>query len=179
MCDVRAGFERPTWDEYFMLQAELAKLRSNCMAKSVGAVIVKDNRQLATGYNGTPPGAKNCHEGGCPRCSERVDGKLASGEGLERCLCSHAEANAIMHCAILGIGTGVSGVSLYSTMAPCLECTKMAVTIGVKRIVCLEEYAESDMGLVAGSGVSIVRLDKSRVSYWANRLAARYNAEKS
>ena len=44
-------FERPSWDEYFMLQAELAKLRSNCMTRKVGAVIVRDHRQIATGYN--------------------------------------------------------------------------------------------------------------------------------
>lgn len=52
------SFERPSWDEYFMLQAELAKLRSNCMTRQVGAVIVRNNRQIATGYNGTPPGVK-------------------------------------------------------------------------------------------------------------------------
>ena len=51
-------FDRPNWDEYFMLQAELAKLRSNCMTRQVGAVIVRNHRQLATGYNGTPPGIK-------------------------------------------------------------------------------------------------------------------------
>ena len=55
-----AQFERPSWDEYFMLQAELAKLRSNCMTRKVGAVIVRNHRQIATGYNGTPPGIKNC-----------------------------------------------------------------------------------------------------------------------
>ena len=54
------SFERPSWDEYFMLQAELAKLRSNCMTRQVGAVIVREHRQIATGYNGTPPGIKNC-----------------------------------------------------------------------------------------------------------------------
>ena len=53
------SFERPSWDEYFMLQAELAKLRSNCMTRQVGAVIVREHRQIATGYNGTPPGIKN------------------------------------------------------------------------------------------------------------------------
>ena len=60
-----SSFERPTWDEYFMLQAELAKLRSNCMTRQVGAVIVRDHRQIATGYNGTPPGVKNCFPSGC------------------------------------------------------------------------------------------------------------------
>ena len=53
-------FKRPSWDEYFMLQAELAKLRSNCITRQVGAVIAREHRQLATGYNGTPPGIKNC-----------------------------------------------------------------------------------------------------------------------
>jgi len=58
-----SSFDRPGWDEYFMLQAELAKLRSNCVTRQVGAVIVRNHRQLATGYNGTPPGIKNCFEG--------------------------------------------------------------------------------------------------------------------
>ena len=97
------SFDRPNWDEYFMLQAELAKLRSNCITRQVGAVIVRDHRQLATGYNGTPPGIKNCFEGGCKRCQLRMEGKIESGASLDRCLCNHAEANAIMHCAILGI----------------------------------------------------------------------------
>ena len=70
-CIVKKEFERPTWDEYFMLQAELAKLRSNCITRQVGAVIVRDHRQIATGYNGTPPGVKNCYEGGCRRCQLR------------------------------------------------------------------------------------------------------------
>jgi len=83
---------RPTWDEYFMLQAEIAKLRSNCLTRQIGAVIVRDNRQIATGYNGTPPGILNCIDGGCKRCQERMNGKLNSGVNLERCLCTHAEA---------------------------------------------------------------------------------------
>ena len=109
------GFERPNWDEYFMLQAKLAALRSNCITRHVGAVIVRDHRQLATGYNGTPPGIKNCFEGGCKRCSDRMEGKIKAGESLGKCLCNHAEANAIMHCAILGIEAGVKGATLYST----------------------------------------------------------------
>ena len=99
-------FTRPSWDEYFMLQAELAKLRSNCITRKVGAVIARDHRQLATGYNGTPPGIKNCYEGGCKRCTDRMEGNIKSGEALDRCVCNHAEANAIMHCAILGIEAG-------------------------------------------------------------------------
>ena len=83
-----SSFDRPNWDEYFMLQAELAKLRSNCVTRQVGAVIVRNHRQLATGYNGTPPGIKNCFEGGCQRCQDRMDGKIKSGASLDRCLCT-------------------------------------------------------------------------------------------
>ena len=59
---------RPTWDEYFKNIAILASSRSNCIRKNVGCIIVKDNRILSTGYNGTPKGIKNCLDGGCERC---------------------------------------------------------------------------------------------------------------
>ena len=163
-------FERPDWDEYFMLQAELAKLRSNCMIRKVGAVIVKKNRQLATGYNGTPPGVKNCYEGGCKRCQDRASGKIASGEGLDRCLCNHAEANAIMHCAIMGIGAGTEGSILYTTLVPCLECSKMAITIGIRRFVCMGKYPETDYSLLEDAGVKVDIIDSAKISHWASKL---------
>jgi dCMP deaminase len=165
------SFERPSWNEYFMLQAELAKLRSNCITRKVGAVIVRGNRQLATGYNGTPPGIKNCYEGGCKRCADRMEGKIKSGEELGRCLCNHAEANAIMHCAILGIEAGVKGAILYSTFVPCLECTKMAITIGIKKFICLDEYPETDYELLKEADVKIEILDKKTIIDWAKKLA--------
>ncbi|MGN6624434.1 MAG: deoxycytidylate deaminase, partial [Candidatus Nitrosocosmicus sp.] len=56
MIEKIGSFERPNWDVYFMIQAVLAKLRSNCLSRQIGAVIVKDNRQISTGYNGTPTG---------------------------------------------------------------------------------------------------------------------------
>lgn len=163
-------FERPNWDEYFMLQAELAKLRSNCITRQVGAVIVRNNRQLATGYNGTPPGIKNCFDGGCPRCQMRMQGKIKEGESLDRCVCNHAEANAIMHCAILGIEAGIKGAVLYTTFVPCLECTKMSITIGIKRIVCLDTYPETNYDLLKEAGVTVTTLDKSKIKMWAKQL---------
>jgi len=174
---VSDSFERPTWDEYFMLQAELAKLRSNCLTRHVGAVIVRNHRQIATGYNGTPPGVKNCFEGGCKRCQLRMEGKIESGASLDRCLCNHAEANAIMHCAILGIEAGSDGAILYTTFVPCLECTKMAITIGIKKIICLDSYPETDHGLIEEAGVTITRLEKSKIEYWAKKLIRDYNTE--
>ena len=168
-------FERPNWDEYFMLQAELAKLRSNCMTRHVGAVIVRNNRQLATGYNGTPPGIKNCYEGGCQRCQQRMEGKIKSGVGLDRCLCNHAEANAIMHCAIMGIEAGIEGAVLYSTFVPCLECSKMAITIGIKKIICLDTYPETDFDLIKEAGIEVIQLEKTKMEYWARKLIDGYN----
>ena len=164
------SFERPNWHEYFMLQAKLASLRSNCITRHVGAVIVRDHRQLATGYNGTPPGIKNCFEGGCKRCSDRMEGKIKAGEALGKCLCNHAEANAIMHCAILGIEAGVKGATLYSTYVPCLECTKMAITIGIRKFVCIDEYPETDYDLIKEAGVEIDILDKAKIQKWAAKL---------
>ena len=161
-----SSFDRPNWDEYFMLQAELAKLRSNCMTRQVGAVIVRNHRQLATGYNGTPPGIKNCFEGGCKRCQ--------SGASLDRCLCNHAEANAIMHCAILGIEAGIEGAILYTTFVPCLECTKMAITIGIRKFVCLDAYPETDYELLKEAGVEVISLDKNKIVKWAKQLVSKY-----
>ena len=175
MCEC---FKRPDWDEYFMLQAELAKLRSNCISRKVGAVIVRDRRQVATGYNGTPPGISNCYEGGCARCQRRVEGKIRPGEELERCLCNHAEANAIMHCAILGIeATGTRGATMYTTYVPCLECTKMAITIGIKRFVCLEDYPEDDLGLAGQSGIEVTKIDRDKIRDWASVLVRDNDSE--
>jgi dCMP deaminase len=171
---VSSSFDRPDWDEYFMLQAELAKLRSNCMTRQVGAVIVRNHRQLATGYNGTPPGIKNCFEGGCKRCQLRMEGKIESGASLDRCLCNHAEANAIMHCAILGIEAGIEGAILYTTFVPCLECTKMAITIGIRKFVCLDAYPETDYELLKEAGVEVVNLDKNKIVKWAKELVGKY-----
>jgi len=175
--DVNAQFERPAWDEYFMLQAELAKLRSNCITRHVGAVIVRNHRQIATGYNGTPPGVKNCFEGGCKRCQLRMEGKIESGASLDRCLCNHAEANAIMHCAILGIEAGSDGAILYTTFVPCLECTKMAITIGIKKIICLDSYPETNFDLIKEAGVKVTKLEKEKIQYWAKALFDSYEAE--
>lgn len=83
---------RPAWDTYFVSLCSLASLRSNCMKRRVGAVIVRNNRVLSTGYNGTPRGLTNCNEGGCARCNESA----SCGSHLDECLCLHAEENALL-----------------------------------------------------------------------------------
>jgi dCMP deaminase len=151
-----------------MLQAEIAKLRSNCLSRRIGAVIVKDNRQIATGYNGTPSGIKNCFEGGCPRCTARMNGKIKTGENLERCLCTHAEANAIMQCALFGNAGSTRGATMYSTLAPCIECSKMAISVGITRIVVIADYPEDGTKLLREANIVLAKLDFELLKPWAS-----------
>jgi len=129
---------RPGWDEYFMNIAQVVASRSNCTRRHVGAVVVRDNHILATGYNGTPRGVKNCFEGGCPRCA----GEVKSGTKLEECLCTHAEQNAICQAALYG--HALEGGTIYVTLSPCLTCAKLIVNAGIKEVVYGGDYAFLD-----------------------------------
>jgi dCMP deaminase len=146
-------FMRPSWDEYFMNIAKVVALRSNCMKRKVAAIIVKDRRVISTGYNGTPRGAKNCNEGGCPRCN----GMAASGTALDECLCCHGEENAITQAAYHG--TSLKGSTLYTTFAPCLLCTKMIINSGIAEVVYNEDYPlnQRALALLSECGVALRR----------------------
>ena len=124
-----AAFERPDWDDYFMEIAHVVARRSNCMKRKVAAIIVRDKRIVTTGYNGTPRGARNCNEGGCPRCNSLTP----AGTDLGECLCSHAEENAIVQAAFHGFS--VRGGTLYCTFSPCLNCTKLIINAGIVEVV--------------------------------------------
>jgi dCMP deaminase len=143
--------ERPDWDEYFMKIAQVASMRSNCIKRKVGAVIIRDKRIISTGYNGTPRGTKNCNEGGCPRCNSLA----SSGTRLEECLCSHAEENSITQAAYHG--TSVKDGTLYTTFAPCLMCSKMIINSGILEVVFNIDYPLNDtsFNLFAQAGVKI------------------------
>ncbi|CAG8452251.1 2885_t:CDS:2 [Racocetra fulgida] len=93
---------RPSWDTYFMHLSDLAALRSNCMKRRVGCILVKDFRVIATGYNGTARGLKNCNQGGCERCNDAVP----CGKELDTCLCLHAEENALLEAGRERVGRG-------------------------------------------------------------------------
>ncbi len=121
--------DRPSWDDYFMSIARVVASRSNCVKRMVGSVIVKDRRIISTGYNGTPRGVRNCNEGGCPRCA----GGAEAGRALDECLCSHAEENAITQSAYHGVT--VRDATIYSTLCPCLMCTKMIINAGLREVV--------------------------------------------
>lgn len=112
-----------------MQLADVVATRSNCIRRSVGAVLVQDKRIIATGYNGTPHGIKNCDEGGCKRCSDRENGKLKSGEREETCVCIHAEQNAVIQAALHGVST--YGATLYTTIPPCSQCAKILINAGI------------------------------------------------
>ncbi len=149
-----AGFQRPDWDQYFMSIAQVVSSRSNCIKRKVAAIIVKDKRVVSTGYNGTPRGAKNCNEGGCPRCNSMA----RSGTALEECLCSHGEENAITQAAYHG--TSLKGATLYTTFAPCLLCTKMIINSGISEVVYRQEYPlnERSLALLQECGVVLRQL---------------------
>jgi dCMP deaminase len=146
-------FMRPSWDEYFMSIAKVVAMRGNCMKRKVAAIIVKDRRVISTGYNGTPRGAKNCNEGGCPRCN----GMAASGTALDECLCCHGEENAITQAAYHG--TSLKGATLYTTFAPCLLCTKMIINSGIAEVVYNEDYPlnQRALALLSECGVALRR----------------------
>ena len=126
--------KRPGWDEYFMNIAHVAAARSSCSRRQVAAVLVKE-RRVISGYNGTPRGVKNCDDGGCPRCNSTV----ASGQGLEECLCCHAEENSIVQAANHGIS--INGSTLYTTYSPCLLCAKMIINAGIQEVVFHQRYS--------------------------------------
>ncbi len=145
---------RPDWDHYFLGIAKVVALRSNCIKRKVAAVIVKDKRIIATGYNGTPRSIKNCSEGGCPRCNA-ID---VSGKSLEECLCSHAEENSIVQSAYHGVS--IKDSVLYTTFSPCLMCTKMIINAGIREVVYNVEYPMSDtsLRLLSEAGISAKKL---------------------
>ena len=128
---------RPSWDEYFMGITDLVSRRSTCLRRSVGALLVKDKRILATGYNGPPAGLPHCDElGGCLR--DRLG--VPSGERHEVSRAIHAEQNAIIQAATSGVN--IQGATLYSTHHPCVLCTKMVINAGIKRIVVRKGYPD-------------------------------------
>ncbi|MCL6522806.1 MAG: dCMP deaminase family protein [Firmicutes bacterium] len=119
---------RPGWDEYFLRLAELVAERATCPRQHVGAVLVRERRILATGYNGAPRGLPHCTEVGCS----------LYGEHCTRAV--HAELNALLQCARFGVAA--EGATLYCTHTPCLECAKALVNAGVHEVVYRHPYAD-------------------------------------
>jgi len=116
--------------------AFLVARRSTCRRRQVGAVVVRDKRILATGYNGAPTGLPHCLDIGCLR--EELG--VASGERHELCRGLHAEQNVIIQAAYHGVS--VKGATLYCTNLPCSICSKMLINAGIGQIIYQEGYAD-------------------------------------
>jgi len=145
---------RPSWEEYFLKLADVVKTRSNCFRNQMGAIIVKDQRIIATGYNGTPRKIKNCNEGGCLRCAQRESGELKRFEHEERCICIHAEQNAIIQAAYHGNSTENS--TMYLTVTPCLACAKMLINAGISKVICGSEHHDLEgIELLKKAGIEV------------------------
>lgn len=141
------NIRRPSWDESHMFDAIRAATRSSCLIRAVGAVLVKNNRVIASGYNGAPSNVKSCLDNG--ECFyQRIafeDSKKGLGD-YERlkeekkflCLAAHGEVNALSQCAMYGPSS--VGATLYITNLPCPSCARNEVL--AKGIVCVKVWKD-------------------------------------
>jgi dCMP deaminase len=135
---------RPDRPEYYMSIAMAVRARANCVGNRVGAILVLDDRIIATGYNGTPSHMTNCDEGGCERCANRE--KYRASAGYDVCICVHAEQNTLLSAARFGIA--VAGADLYTTMQPCFGCAKELLQARIRSVRYLHPWQPSDPGLL-------------------------------
>lgn len=144
------------WELTWARQVILSSSMSTCLTRQVGAIVVRDKRLIASGFNGTVARAAHCNEGGCDRCARRYAEKalvkygkglgalipteptVGSAGSLHECVCVHAEINAIGQCARYGSPT--LGARMYCTTKPCLDCAKAAAAAGITEIVWLDDY---------------------------------------
>ncbi|MBT6254454.1 deaminase [Candidatus Uhrbacteria bacterium] len=135
---------RPDWDTYFMNIAKVVATRGTCDRAHVGAVIVKDNRIITTGYNGSPPGMEHCSD---------IGHQMEDGHCIRTL---HGEENAILQAAIIG-GSSAKGATLYTTHSTCYQCLKKAISVGVTRIVAGMLYRDPTVGEICKKvGIELV-----------------------
>ena len=141
---------RPDWDKYFMEITEMVATRTTCLRRGVGAVIVKENRILATGYNGAPAGVEHCLDIGCMREKNNIP----SGERQELCRGIHAEQNAIVQAARFGVSLLDS--TIYITTQPCITCAKLIINVGVRRVVYKNPYPDKmSLEILKEAGIAV------------------------
>jgi dCMP deaminase len=133
-----------------MKMAYLVRERSTCLRRAVGAVVVKDNRILSTGYNGAPKGLRHCEDVGCIR----VERNIPSGERHELCRGVHAEQNAVIQAAVFGVS--IKDATMYGTNHPCSVCARILVNADIKEIVYSEGYADDlAKAIIEESGIEV------------------------
>ncbi len=121
-------------EQHFLHLANEAAEHSNCLRRKTGAILVLDGIPAVQGYNGTPINTLACNDGGCPRCAS----KIPELQGYENCACVHAEVNAVVLAARVGIRT--QGASVFCTLRPCLGCLKVLIQAGIVQVVYCETY---------------------------------------
>ena len=138
--------ERISWEQYFMAQSHLLALRSTCTRLMVGASIVRDNRIIAGGYNGSIAGGVHCVDEGCYVIDNHCVRTI------------HAEMNALLQCAKFGVP--VDGAEIYVTHFPCLQCCKALIQAGIKTIYYAEAYKNHPYAeeLFEQAGVRVVQV---------------------
>lgn len=132
---------RISWLDYFMLMAKVAALRSTCNSRPTGAVAVRDRRIVATGYNGSLPGASQCLDSGPNYCMRRIM-DAPEEDKYNYCPSQHAEANIVTQAAEQGIS--LKGTTVFCTLSPCLVCGKLLKAAGVEKVYYELEYSSSD-----------------------------------
>ena len=146
---------RLPWTDYFMNIVYLVRQRSTCLRRQVGALAVRENRILATGYNGIPQGLTHCLDRGCLR----RDLGIPSGQRHEICRGIHAEQNVIVQAATSGIS--LDGAELYCTTFPCVLCCKMLINCGIRVIYYAEAYPDDlSAELLAEAGIPAIQVAK-------------------
>ena len=147
--------ERVSKRNYYLDIAGTVLERATCLRRVYGAIIVKNDEIISTGYNGAPRGRKNCVDlGYCTR--EQL--KVPRGERYELCRSVHAEANAITKVA--KSANNCDGSTLYITAAPCIECSKLIIQAGIRRVVYAEDYrSEEGLNLLRRVGIECVQYE--------------------
>jgi dCMP deaminase len=147
--------ERITWDQFFMAQSHLLSFRSTCTRLAVGAIIVRDNRIIAGGYNGSISGGDHCIDHGCYVVDNHCVRTI------------HAEMNALLQCS--KYGSPVSGSSLYVTHFPCLQCSKAIIQAGIKQVFYAKDYRNNEyaLELFKQSEVEVVHIpfDENKIDF--------------
>ncbi|MDQ0269522.1 ComE operon protein 2 [Cytobacillus purgationiresistens] len=143
--------ERISWNQYFMAQSHLLALRSTCTRLTVGATIVRDNRMIAGGYNGSIAGGVHCIDEGCYVIDNHCVRTI------------HAEMNAILQCAKFGVAT--TGAEIYVTHFPCLQCCKAIIQAGIKTVYFAQDYKNHPYGieLFEQAGVALQKVETNEM----------------
>jgi len=137
---------RKSWKQHWMEEAAHVAEMSTCASgRCVGAVFVRDNRVLATGFNGVPAGYPH------PEVCERREQNVPSGEKLEMCGCAHAEANGIANAARIGVS--LQGSTLYCTTEPCAMCMGALANVGIAEVIYASAYPHELSNRIAAFAV--------------------------